>query len=132
MGTPRSRRTSSTLNPVGSFFFVFANGMCSTAKSRGNVTHNLRHSMAAMQRGDQSVPDWSSRFDRDLARAFEQRDEAFLVRALETDDGRASHPSPDHYLPLLYAAGATSENDALSYPVEGFDGSLSMRSVRWG
>jgi 4,5-DOPA dioxygenase extradiol len=98
----------------------------------GNATHNLRYAMAQMQRDDQSVPDWSSRFDRDLAQAFEQRDEAFLVRALETDDGRASHPSPDHYFPLLYAAGATSPGDAITYPVEGFDASLSMRSVRWG
>jgi 4,5-DOPA dioxygenase extradiol len=97
----------------------------------GNATHNLRYAMTAMQRGDQSVPDWASAFDRDLAHAIEQRDEGFLVHALSTDAGRMNHPSPDHYLPLLYAAGATSRDEAVSYPVGGFDGSLSMRSVRW-
>jgi 4,5-DOPA dioxygenase extradiol len=98
----------------------------------GNATHNLRYAMAAMGRGDQGIPPWSAAFDRDLAQAIEQHDEAFLVRAMQTEDGRASHPSPDHYVPLLYAAGATAEDDAVSFPVTGFDGSLSMRSVRWG
>jgi len=98
----------------------------------GNVTHNLRYAMSAMQRGDQTVPQWALAFDRDLAQAIEQRDEGFLVHALSTDAGRANHPSPDHYLPLLYAAGATDGDDVISYPVDGFDGSLSMRSVRWG
>ena len=98
----------------------------------GNATHNLRYAMAAMGRDDQSIPAWSASFDRDLAHAIEQRDEGFLTRALETETGRASHPTPDHYVPLLYAAGATSADDNVSYPVEGFDASLSMRSIRWG
>jgi aromatic ring-opening dioxygenase catalytic subunit (LigB family) len=37
-----------------------------------------------------------------------------------------------HYLPLLYAAGAAGD-DAVSFPIEGFDlGSISMRSVIFG
>jgi len=49
---------------------------------------------------------------------------------LTSEDGRRSHPTPDHYLPLLYAAGAASKDDQVSFPIEGFDlGSLSMRSV---
>ena len=36
-------------------------------------------------------------------------------------------------LPLLYAAGAANGDDAVSFPVTGFDlGSLSMRSIRFG
>ena len=98
----------------------------------GNLTHNLRHAMTSMRRGDSSTPDWARRFDEDLARAIEQRDDGFLVRALASPDGQASHPSPDHYLPLLYAYGATEERDIPSYPINGFDlGSLSMRSVLW-
>lgn len=93
----------------------------------GNVTHNLAHALGT---GGREQPDWAVRFDRDVATALEQRDTAFLTRALESDDGRRAHPSPDHYLPLLYAAGAASDSDRVSYPVTGFDlGSLSMRAV---
>ncbi len=96
----------------------------------GNVTHNLAHALGG---GGHERPSWAERFDRDVATAVEQRDAAFLVRALETDDGRRSHPSPDHYLPLLYAVGAAGADDEVSYPVTGFDlGSLSMRSIAWG
>ena len=56
-----------------------------------------------------------------------------IGRALEGDAGRLSHPTPDHYLPLLYAAGASTQDDAVRFPIEGFDmASLSMRSVVFG
>jgi 4,5-DOPA dioxygenase extradiol len=96
----------------------------------GNVTHNLRQAMAAYRTGDTTTPAWASAFDADIARALGQRDTAFLARALESDAGKQAHPSPDHYLPLLYAAGAAGGEGALDFPVEGFDaGSLSMRAA---
>ena len=50
-----------------------------------------------------------------------------------SDVGRTAHPSPDHYLPLLYVVGAARPEDSVTYPVTGFDlGSVSMRSVRFG
>jgi 4,5-DOPA dioxygenase extradiol len=98
----------------------------------GNLTHNLRFAMRAFQTGDVSTPPWASRFDRDVTHAAEQHDLSFLARVIETDDGRAAHPSPDHYLPLLYAAGA-AEKDPVRFPITGFDaGSLSMRSMIFG
>lgn len=99
----------------------------------GNVVHNLRDAFGRMQRRDGETPGWAARFDRDVEAALGQRDEAALLDRLETDDGRLSHPTPDHWLPLLYAAGASLEGDAVSFPIEGFDaGSISMRAVRWG
>jgi 4,5-DOPA dioxygenase extradiol len=99
----------------------------------GNVTHNLRHAFRAMQNGDRTTPDWAASFDRDLASALEQRDHHFLEQALERADGRLAHPTPDHWLPLLYVAGASDERDPVSFPITGFDlGSLSMRSVVLG
>lgn len=93
----------------------------------GNITHNLAH---ALSRRGSEQPEWATSFDRDVARAVEQRDAGYLVRALTTDAGRMSHPSPDHYLPLLYTMGASLDSDRVSFPVVGFDlGSLSMRSV---
>jgi 4,5-DOPA dioxygenase extradiol len=99
----------------------------------GNVTHNLRDAFGRMGRGDVQTPDWAAAFDADVARAATQHDADWLARAAGTDDGRRSHPTPDHWLPLLYAAGAADGGDAVSFPVTGFDlGSLSMRAVRYG
>jgi 4,5-DOPA dioxygenase extradiol len=68
-----------------------------------------------------------------VGRALERHEADHLVRALESDAGRLSHPTPDHYLPLLYAAGASTQNDAVRFPIDGFDmASLSMRSVVFG
>lgn len=99
----------------------------------GNITHNLRHAMMSYRKGDLSTPVWATGFDADIARAIEQHDTEFLVHAVETDNGRMSQPTLDHYLPLLYSVGATDKNDSVQFPITGFDmGSLSMRSVIFG
>lgn len=99
----------------------------------GNVTHNLREAMRSWQSGDPSTPPWARGFDADVARAAEQHDGPFLARAVETEAGRMSHPTVDHYLPLLYAVGAANPRDRVRFPITGFDGgSLSMRSILLG
>lgn len=99
----------------------------------GNVVHNLPHAFGAWRRGDTRTPAWARGFDGDVAEALVRRDPARLVAALSTEAGRLAHPTPDHYLPLLYAAGASGSGDTVRFPVEGFDmASLSMRSVLLG
>jgi 4,5-DOPA dioxygenase extradiol len=99
----------------------------------GNLTHDLRDAFSRLRRGDATTPDWAARFDAATAQALEARDEAWLARALETPDGRRAHPTAEHWLPILYAFGASDGKDAASFPVTGFDlGSLSMRCVRFG
>ena len=99
----------------------------------GNITHNLRHAMLNYRSGDRTTPPWASSFDGDVARALEQHDGEALARLPGTDAGRMSHPSLDHYLPVLYAAGVATDTDAVTFPIEGFDaGSLSMRSAILG
>ena len=79
-----------------------------------------------------ATPDWAHSFDADVADAAGQHDGAALARLAETDSGRISHPTPNHYFPLLYTAGAADARDEVKFPVSGFDmGSLSMRSVLW-
>jgi 4,5-DOPA dioxygenase extradiol len=98
----------------------------------GNVVHNLRDAFGRMQSGDLSTPPWATEFDDAVVRGLDRHDPSELVRLIESAEGRKAHPTPDHYLPLLYAAGAASE-DPVSYPITGFDlGSLSMRSVIFG
>lgn len=97
----------------------------------GNIVHNLR----AMRRGigpDQAY-DWTMEFDQittdhlnqgnlDALSDF-QRNAALAANA---------HPTWEHYLPLLYAAGAVYADEAPTYFNDVFDmASLSMRSVVW-
>ena len=99
----------------------------------GNVTHNLRHAFGALHGGATAAPAWAEAFDQGVAQAFERRDHAWLTGALASEDGRRSHPSPDHYLPLLYVAGASAPGEQVRFPITGFDlSSLSMRSILIG
>jgi len=98
----------------------------------GNIVHNLRHAIRGLQTGSTEIPPWAEAFDAHIASALEQHDNSFLANALSDDTGRMAHPSPDHYFPLLYTAGAASESDKVSFPILGFDSSISMRSVHWG
>ena len=99
----------------------------------GNIVHNLRDAFSNMRQGRTETPRWASEFDAAVAQALEQRDAKYLSSSLDAELGRAAHPTPEHYLPLLYSFGASSASDVVSYPIDGFDaGSLSMRSVRFG
>jgi 4,5-DOPA dioxygenase extradiol len=99
----------------------------------GNVVHNLRDAFGNMRSGRNETPAWAAEFDRNVTQALEQRDAQHLASALDGTLGRHAHPSPDHYFPLLYAFGASTADDELSFPIQGFDaGSISMRSVRFG
>lgn len=98
----------------------------------GNITHNLPFVMQAMRNGDLTQMPWADSFDADVANALEQADLNWLAKALSSDNGRMSHPTPDHYLPLLYTAGAALATDSVSFPLSGMDmGTLSMRTVLW-
>jgi 4,5-DOPA dioxygenase extradiol len=93
----------------------------------GNVTHNLRY---AITRRDK--PQWAVDFDAAAAEACAAHDADALAKMIATDAGRLAHPTPDHFFPLLYVAGAASasSDSAVAFPIEGFDlGSLSMRTI---
>jgi 4,5-DOPA dioxygenase extradiol len=99
----------------------------------GNLTHNLGDAIGRLQRGETTTPDWARDFDGAAVRALRAADRAWLEAAPGTEAGRRAHPTPDHYLPLLYVVGAADAGEAVTFPVEGFDlGSLSMRAVRFG
>lgn len=100
----------------------------------GNVVHNLRDAFRRMQTRSVETPDWADRFDETVARVVTQHDTKGLLSLWpESDDGRLSHPSPDHWLPLIYAQAATDDRDRVRFPTQGFDwGSISMRNIVFG
>ena len=100
----------------------------------GNTVHNLADAIRHMRTGSTDTPTWAKRFDDRLAEVLTQRDTAALLSTWpDGADARKAHPTPDHWLPLIYAYAATDERDTVRFPVEGFDlGSVGMRSVRFG
>jgi 4,5-DOPA dioxygenase extradiol len=98
----------------------------------GNLVHNLH----AYAWGKQDVEpfDWAVRFESTARELIRSGDHAPLVAyEMLGRDAMLSVPTPDHYLPLLYILGLQTKDDAVSFPVEGFDGgSISMLSVRIG
>ena len=99
----------------------------------GNITHNLGDAFGRMRSDDRTTPDWAARFDGAVETALDARDREHLIGLWHTDDGRRAHPTPEHWIPLLYAQAATDENDPIRYTSTAFDwGSLSMRNVIFG
>jgi 4,5-DOPA dioxygenase extradiol len=97
----------------------------------GNVVHNL----AVAQLADGATPfDWAQRFEALVGRHLRHREWDPLVapEGLGPDAGR-SLPTPEHYLPLLYALGAAGPDDPVEVVTAGIDAaSISMLSVRFG
>lgn len=98
----------------------------------GNIVHNLR----TMRRdaADNQAYDWAIEFDRITAEHIAQgRLEALNGFQELGAVAQMAHPSWEHYLPLLYAAGAAGEGEEPRFFNDGFQGaSISMRSVVWG
>jgi 4,5-DOPA dioxygenase extradiol len=98
----------------------------------GNIVHNLH----AFAWGRHSVNqfDWAVRFETEARRLLDSRRHGPLIDYEELgQDALLSVPTPEHYLPLLYVIGTQSEEDAVTYPIEGGDGgSISMLTVRVG
>ena len=97
----------------------------------GNIVHNLR----TMRRdvADKQAYDWAIEFDRVTADHIAQgRLEALNDFQQLGAVAQMAHPSWEHYLPLLYVAGAATEGEVPRFFNEGFQGaSISMRSVVW-
>jgi 4,5-DOPA dioxygenase extradiol len=98
----------------------------------GNLVHNLH--AYAWGRADVAPLEWAVRFEARARELMTACDHEPLVdyESLGTDATLAA-PTPDHYLPLLYVIALQREDEAVQFPVTGFDGSsVSMLTVRIG
>ena len=98
----------------------------------GNIVHNLRQ----MQRGapGNQAYDWALEFDQTIGGYLQQGNLGALQNFLKLGQvAKMAHPSHEHYLPLLYAAGAVDGKESMRFFNTSFQGgSISMRSVMWG
>ena len=96
----------------------------------GNIVHNLG---AIDWHHPQGGYEWCVAFDAAVGERLDARDDAALFDYAALPGGRQSVPTPDHYLPLLYAAAAAGTDVPSITFFEGLEyGSLSMRCVRFG
>lgn len=98
----------------------------------GNLVHNLH----AYAWGKHEVEpfEWAVRFETEARELLLKGDDIPLV-AYESlgRDATLSVPTPEHYLPLLYVIALRRAGEAVTFPVQGFDGgSISMLTVQIG
>jgi 4,5-DOPA dioxygenase extradiol len=98
----------------------------------GNIVHNL-----PVMRWDappNQAYDWAVEFDSRIAGWLEKGDFAALADFQQLGSvARLAHPTYDHYLPLLYVAGAVDPAEPLRFFNTGYQAaSISMRSAVWG
>ncbi len=94
----------------------------------GSLTHNLRDYRGV----DDSESQYARSFARWVEEAAAQHDLAQLMEyRTRAPAATRAHPTDEHYLPLLVAAGATQPTDTLTVLDGGMDGVLSMDCLLW-
>jgi 4,5-DOPA dioxygenase extradiol len=93
----------------------------------GNIVHNLR------MMGNAKPFDWNIEFDALTASLIADRNYDELANFQKLGKlAEIAHPTYEHYLPLLYAAGAVDSKDEMYTFNDSLTmGSISMRSVIW-
>jgi 4,5-DOPA dioxygenase extradiol len=96
----------------------------------GNVIHNL----ALWRQAAGTQPEWALAFRDRINAALRADDRPTLLAAAEARDDAAARAvnSGEHFLPLLYAAGARLPGDEVTIFNDTLDGALSMTSVGFG
>jgi 4,5-DOPA dioxygenase extradiol len=97
----------------------------------GNLVHNLRETQRGAS-GSQAY-DWALEFDQTIGGYLQQGNLDALQGFQKLGQvAKMAHPSHEHYLPLLYAAGAVDAREPMRFFNTSFQsGSISMRSVVW-
>ena len=97
----------------------------------GNIVHNLRRLIWEEPAAPHS---WALEFDEWSKQKLISRDfKALSTQYLETEAGKLSVPSPDHYYPLMPVLGASDNSDEMRFEYEGMqNGWISLRAVCFG
>ncbi len=96
----------------------------------GAMTHNLRYRHPPGKK----APTWAKEFDAWAAETITRNDvDALLDWEKKAPAARTNHPTVEHFIPLIIAAGARRSSDVATYPLAGFDGPISSnRCVAFG
>jgi 4,5-DOPA dioxygenase extradiol len=96
----------------------------------GNVVHNLRL-MSRTPGGP--APAWASEFNAAARAAVLASTHEPLINYGTLPGAERAVPTPEHYLPLLYALGAQAAGEPVAIPIDGIElGAISMMCVKLG
>lgn len=95
----------------------------------GSLTHNLRE----RYRGRGIAP-WASAFDTWGTKVTQTGDwDALRDWTRKAPDAKRNHPTAEHFVPLLIAAGAQHQGEATSFPITGWaSGTFTRRCIQFG
>jgi len=95
----------------------------------GNIVHNLR----LFKYKETQALDWAQRFDEDVAEHIATgHHEGLLGYETLGSDALLAIPTPEHYLPLLYALALQREGEPVEFFNERVFSAVSMRSLLIG
>jgi 4,5-DOPA dioxygenase extradiol len=124
----------STLTPIGAFELgqllqpLSEQGVLIIGS--GSITHNL-HEFNMNTQGDALYAKEFTQWVRD--KVLRNDTQALIEANTQAPHAARAHPTNEHYLPLLIAAGAARENAKLEVLDGGFTyGSIGMESYVWG
>jgi 4,5-DOPA dioxygenase extradiol len=98
----------------------------------GFLTHNLRRGEFGP---NPKTPSWASEFDAWAEAALSKRDfDSLLDYRAKAPGVQIALPTHEHYVPVLVAAGASSDRtESVKFPITGYmAGSFTKRSVQFG
>jgi 4,5-DOPA dioxygenase extradiol len=87
----------------------------------GSMTHNLgyEHPRGA------KAPTWAKEFDAWATETLEKNEvDALLDWQEKAPAARTNHPTVEHFIPLILAAGARRSDDVVRFPLAGFDNAI--------
>lgn len=91
----------------------------------GNIVHNLRlHDMRAT-----AAHAWATRFRDTVEARMREGDHAALADWPSLPDARNAVPTPEHYLPLLYALANGRDGDKVTVFNDDVRGAIAMTSL---
>ena len=91
----------------------------------GGAVHNLKE-LKWNQKVTQGAA-WAKSFEEFIIQALTHKDVEALLATDEIPDFKRAHPSPEHFLPILFAVGAALQGDHIQVLFRGIEyDSLSM------
>ena len=94
----------------------------------GAVVHNLKLAGSKMFSGDTEIYGWDKEFDEWVKEKVDSRDIKALIDYKKYKYGKQAAPTPDHYVPLIYAMALLNKNDMIRHTYEALLPAFSDRS----
>lgn len=94
----------------------------------GAIVHNLRAATPRMFSGDNRLYGWDEEFDTYIKDMVNQRNINAIINYENHKLGLMAAPTPDHYVPLIYAMAMINNKDEIKHTYEGLYPAFSERS----